>query len=66
VLPLFAKVSLGAGALSYAGEFNITAVADKDAYPDLEVFAAGVREELRDLAASRGARPGPERIAEAV
>jgi diacylglycerol O-acyltransferase / wax synthase len=66
VLPLIAKVSLGVGALSYAGEFNITAVADKDAYPDLEVFAAGVREELRELVASSAARPGPERIAEAV
>jgi hypothetical protein len=31
---------------------GITAVADKDAYPDLEVFAAGVRDELDALAAS--------------
>jgi diacylglycerol O-acyltransferase len=66
VLPLIAKVSLGVGALSYAGEFNITAVADRDTYPDLEVFAAGVRDELRVLVASTPARPGPERIAEAV
>jgi len=66
LLPLIGKVALGVGALSYAGEFNITAVADKDAYPDLETFAAGVRDELRVLVASTVARPGPERIAEAV
>jgi diacylglycerol O-acyltransferase / wax synthase len=66
LLPLIGKVSLGVGALSYAEEFNITAVADKDAYPDLEVFAAAVRDELRVLVASTAARPGRERIAEAV
>ena len=66
VLPLIAKVSLGVGALSYAGEFNITAIADKDAYPDLEVFAAGVQDQLRVLVASTAPRPDPERIAEAV
>jgi diacylglycerol O-acyltransferase len=51
VLPLIGKVSLGVGAMSYAGQFNITAVADKDAYSDLDVFAAGVRAELDALAA---------------
>jgi diacylglycerol O-acyltransferase / wax synthase len=49
VLPLIGKVSLGVGAMSYAGQFNITAVADRDTYPDLEVFAVGVREELHAL-----------------
>jgi hypothetical protein len=49
VLPLIGKVSLGVGAMSYTGQFNITAVADRDTYPDLEVFAAGVREELHAL-----------------
>jgi diacylglycerol O-acyltransferase len=49
VLPLIAKVSLGVGAMSYAGQFNITAVADKEAYPDLDVFTAGVRAELQAL-----------------
>lgn len=52
VLPLIAKVSLGVGALSYAGQFNITAVADRDACPDLDVFAASARDELRALATS--------------
>jgi diacylglycerol O-acyltransferase len=49
LLPLIGKVSLGIGALSYAGQFNITAVADGDSYPDLDVFAAGVRDELKAL-----------------
>jgi WS/DGAT/MGAT family acyltransferase len=49
VLPLLGKVSLGVGAMSYAGQFNITAAADQDAYPDLDVFAAGVRDELHAL-----------------
>ncbi|HYM97144.1 MAG TPA: wax ester/triacylglycerol synthase family O-acyltransferase, partial [Candidatus Sulfotelmatobacter sp.] len=49
LLPLIERVSLGVGALSYAGQFNITAVADRDGYPDIEVFAAGVREELHAL-----------------
>ena len=49
VLPLIGKVSLGVGAMSYAGQFNITAVADRDGYPDIDVFAAGVWDELRAL-----------------
>jgi diacylglycerol O-acyltransferase / wax synthase len=49
VLPLIGKVSIGVGAMSYAGQFNITAVADRDAYPDIDVFAAGVHDELHAL-----------------
>jgi WS/DGAT C-terminal domain len=33
VLPLMAKTTLGVGALSYAGQFNIMAVADQDTCP---------------------------------
>jgi len=54
VLPLIGKVSLGVGAMSYAGQFNITAVADKNAYPDIDVFAAGARDELRALEVTNG------------
>jgi WS/DGAT/MGAT family acyltransferase len=53
VLPLIATVSLGVGALSYADQFNIMAIADRDAYPDLDVFTASAREELQALAATR-------------
>jgi diacylglycerol O-acyltransferase / wax synthase len=49
VLPLIGNVSLGVGAMSYAGQFNIMAVADKDSYPDLDIFIAGARKELQDL-----------------
>ena len=49
VLPLIGRVSLGVGALPYAGQFNIAAVADQDGYPDIDVFAAGVRDDLHAL-----------------
>jgi diacylglycerol O-acyltransferase len=49
VLPLIANEPLGVGALSYAGTFTIGVVADQDAYPDLDVFAAGMRHELEAL-----------------
>ncbi len=49
VLPLIGRVSLGVGAISYAGQFNITAVADRDAYPDIDIFAVGVGDELHAL-----------------
>jgi WS/DGAT/MGAT family acyltransferase len=52
VLPLVAKVSLGVGGLSYAGQFNIIAVADRVICPDLDVFAASARKELQALAAA--------------
>lgn len=57
VLPLMGKATLGVGALSYAGQFNIMAVADHDACPDLDAFAAAARDELRALAASTQATP---------
>jgi WS/DGAT/MGAT family acyltransferase len=49
LLPLIGRVTLGVGAISYAGQFNIGVVADRDAYPDLEVFARGARDELHRL-----------------
>jgi WS/DGAT/MGAT family acyltransferase len=51
---LIGNVALGVGALSYAGTFNIGVVADQDAYPDIDVLAASVRDELDALAASTG------------
>jgi WS/DGAT/MGAT family acyltransferase len=52
LLNLIGNVALGVGALSYAGTFNIGVVADQGAYPDIDVFAASVRDELDALAAS--------------
>jgi diacylglycerol O-acyltransferase / wax synthase len=56
VVPLLGNVSVGVGALSYAGQFNITTVADLDACPDLEVFVDGARRSLDALTAAVGAR----------
>lgn len=50
VLPLVAKVSLAVGALSYAGQFTIMAVADRAICPDLDVFVASAQDELDALA----------------
>jgi diacylglycerol O-acyltransferase / wax synthase len=52
VLNLIAKISLGVGALSYAGTFAIGIVADRAAYRDIDVLAAGIRDELDALAGS--------------
>lgn len=49
---LVGNVTLGVGALSYAGRFEVLAVADGDRCPDLDVFTAGATEELRLLLAS--------------
>lgn len=46
VLPLIANAPLGVGALSYAGALTLGIVADRDAYPDLNVLAAGMRDDL--------------------
>jgi diacylglycerol O-acyltransferase / wax synthase len=52
LVQLLGTVSLAVGALSYAGQLAITALADRDGYPDLGVFADGVRHELGALAAT--------------
>jgi WS/DGAT/MGAT family acyltransferase len=52
VLPLIANEPLGVGALSYAGQLTVGVVADRDTYPDLDVFVAGAREELEALGVS--------------
>jgi len=36
--------------MSYAGQLNLTAVADRDRCPDVEVFAEGMRQALGELA----------------
>ncbi len=54
IVPLTANVSIGVGALSYAGQFNLTVVADRDLCPDLEVFVAGVERSLEGIDRSVG------------
>ena len=51
LLNLVGTVSLGVGALSYAGRFGIMTVADADSVGDLDVFAEGLRLDLDALLA---------------
>lgn len=51
LINLLGNITLGVGALSYAGRFDVLAVADADLYPDLDIFAAGAAEEISVLAA---------------
>jgi diacylglycerol O-acyltransferase / wax synthase len=50
LLNLIGNVSLGVGALSYAGQFNVMAVGDADAYPDIAILTASARTDLITLA----------------
>jgi hypothetical protein len=52
VVPIMGNLTLGVGALSYAGQFNLTVVADRGACPDLQVFADAARTSLDVLAHS--------------
>jgi diacylglycerol O-acyltransferase len=49
LIPLIADEPVGIGALSYAGNLFIGIVADSEACPDIDVLAAGVRDDLQDL-----------------
>ena len=46
LVPLIGNVTLGVGALSYAGQLNLTVVADADACPDVATFTAALRRDL--------------------
>jgi WS/DGAT/MGAT family acyltransferase len=50
VVPAIGNEALSIGVLSYAGQLNLTAVADREACSDVEVFAHGVRSTLEELA----------------
>jgi len=52
VVPITGNMTLGIGVLSYNGQFNLTAVADRDGCPDVEVFAEGARRALDELTRS--------------
>jgi len=52
MMPPMGNLTLVVAALSYAGQLNLTAVADRDGCPDVEVFGQGVRRALDDLARS--------------
>ena len=52
MMPVMGNLTLVIAALSYAGQLNLTATADQDACPDLEVFTEGVRSGLDGLTRS--------------
>jgi hypothetical protein len=52
MVPTGGNVTLGIGAISYAGQFNVTAVADRELCPDLDVFLQGFQRSLGELAVS--------------
>jgi WS/DGAT/MGAT family acyltransferase len=52
MMPPMGNLTLVVAALSYAGQLNLTAGADRDGCPDVEEFAQGVRRALDDLARS--------------
>jgi diacylglycerol O-acyltransferase len=52
VVPIMGNVGLGVGVLSYAGQLNFTTIADRDGFPDLDVFLAGMQRSLAELQAS--------------
>jgi acyltransferase, WS/DGAT/MGAT len=51
-MPTMGNLTLVVAALSYAGQLNFTAAADRDTCPDVDVFAHGVVDTLDDLATS--------------
>ena len=61
VVPITANVSIGVGALSYAGQLNITVVADRDLCPDLAVFVDGVQHALDALGIQLSVGPSKAR-----
>lgn len=61
LVQLIGTVSLAVGAMSYAGQFTILVVADRDTYPDLDVFVSNAEQDLRAVAVARvssGPAPG--------
>lgn len=57
LVPLIGNITVGVGALSYAGQFNVTAIADADSCPDFDVFVDGLRDAFSALERSTAARP---------
>jgi diacylglycerol O-acyltransferase / wax synthase len=49
LVPITANLTIGVGALSYADQFNVTVVADRQLCPDLDVFVDGVEQALAAL-----------------
>jgi hypothetical protein len=55
VVPITVNVTLGFGVVSYAGQLNLTVVADRDSWPDLSVLRAGLERSWDRLASNLAA-----------
>jgi hypothetical protein len=55
MMPTMDNLTLVVAVLSYDGQLNLTAVADRVGCPDVEVFAHGVRRALDELARTASA-----------
>jgi diacylglycerol O-acyltransferase len=53
LVPLLGNVTIGVGAMSYAGRFNVAIVSDPKAVPDIDVFARGFRDSIDVLTSER-------------
>ena len=49
MVPLSGNVTVGIGVVSYAGQLNISVIADRDNCPDLPVFIGGLDRSMADL-----------------
>lgn len=61
VVPLLGNMAVGVGALSYAGQFNLTVVADRELVPDTAVVAAGIAQARDALCAPSPLPTSPPR-----
>jgi hypothetical protein len=52
LLPPMGNLTLVVAALSYAGQLNVTAAADRERCPDVDVFVQGLQGALEELAQS--------------
>jgi WS/DGAT/MGAT family acyltransferase len=66
MVSVMGNLTLVIAVLSYAGQLNLTAVADRDRCPDLDVFLHGVHSAFTELAREAGGGHQPDRVAEAV
>jgi len=58
LVPIVGNLSVGVAALSYGGQLTVGLLADPDACPDLEVFAAGISDSFSALVSAAGVRSG--------
>ena len=66
LLNLMGNITLGVGALSYAGGFQVLAEGDAGLYPDLDILATAAEHEVSILAAAGQVRQGGRKQDSAV